>query len=429
MAKKITIQHLYTTSGTTAPIGLTEGEIAISHATGSEAIFLKNDKNNKEVKFIPKTKIDELISEATTGITSDLTTHETKSGTTGEIGHVKLVGGDLSSYTGNTISGEAAASHHTHGQYLKEENIISGTGIYVTNFGIPGIVSVNINDEYQNMISSGVTAYGWGNHADEDYAKNDDLKTLRNNISAHTNNKIVHITSDERTDWNKAKSDIDAFRAAAESGTTALDTLKEIQDFLTSDDGTVQTLLGNLSALTDTVSGNTDDITSLKDEFGNDGRVTLLEKDMLRRVETIETEANGNLSVTPGVTNNNDKKFTITHTSASTQTSEIKATNNTTGLSFGSEFEIVNKVGYDKNGHVVSGTTQTLKLPTIPTATTADYGIVKIQYGDLGIEKESINSPSGIAADVNHHHSQYAKSSDLGMTIDNGITIISCGTY
>ena len=45
-----------------------------------------------------------------------------------------------------------------------------------------------------------------------------------------------------------AQADIDAFFSAAETGDAALDTLREIQDFLESDDGTVQTLIDKVDA-------------------------------------------------------------------------------------------------------------------------------------------------------------------------------------
>lgn len=58
-----------------------------------------------------------------------------------------------------------------------------------------------------------------------------------------------------------AQADIDAFMAAADTGDAALDTLKEIQDFLNSDDGTVQTLIdkvaANEEAIADVVDGTT----------------------------------------------------------------------------------------------------------------------------------------------------------------------------
>ena len=60
---------------------------------------------------------------------------------------------------------------------------------------------------------------------------------------------------------NAAQADIDAFMAAADTGDAALDTLKEIQDFLNSDDGTVQTLIdkvaANEEAIADIVDGTT----------------------------------------------------------------------------------------------------------------------------------------------------------------------------
>lgn len=442
MAKKITIQHWYTTTGTTAPTGLIDGEIAISHATGSEAIFLKNDKNNKEVKFIPKTQIDELISDATTGLSTQLSKHITVSGDTDILGHVYLVSGDVENIKEYKV-GEAASSYHTHGQYLEESLLNRDKGFQMTpalgntpkSYGVKagsGITvdsnGVSINDEYQGKIASGATAYGWGNHASMGYLKDKDLTTLKNSVTTHIGNTKIHVEQEQKDAWDAAKDAINAFlnNNAAISG--AVDTLREINEYLTGTGTSVETLLETLNDLTIKVTGNTSDITSLKSQFGDNGSVTLIEKEVLKKIEEIKTE--GNLSAAHGVTDNGGKKYTITHTPASTQASAITATNNPTGLSFGSEFKIVNNIGYDANGHVVSGSTQTLKLPTVPTATTADYGIVKIQHGDLGIVKELINSPSGTAADVNHFHSQYVKFTDLysGNTSNDSI-IISCGTY
>lgn len=81
---------------------------------------------------------------------------------------------------------------------------------------------------------------------------------------------VLGTTSDEATANTvygakaaaaKAQSDIDAFFAAADKGDAALDTLKEIQDFLNSDSGTVQTLIDsvaeNKDAIEDIVDGTT----------------------------------------------------------------------------------------------------------------------------------------------------------------------------
>ena len=424
MAKKITIQHLYTTTGTTAPTGLIEGEIAISHATGSEAIFLKNDKNDNEVKFIPKTQIESLISAATSGLatdvnisalTTDLTSHKNlkgseNKGSTLTFGHVTLVSGDISGITGHN-DGLAASGYHTHGQYLT--GVTGDSGQSIVSIIKDGVATIGLTTGITNQISSGATAYGWGNHANAGYAKNNDL-------TAHTNSGDIHVTKEQKNAWDTASSAITAFldNNAAISG--AVDTLREINEYLTGTGTSVETLLETLDDLTNTVSGNTDDITSLK------GSVTGLQTDVQSKVETIDVV--GNLSAVVTSTINEPKKYTITHTAASDQTSAITATNTATGFSFGSNFSFVNRIGYDKNGHVVSGSTQTLTLPDLPTADADTAGIVKIQYGALGIEEELLPQSTGVAADISHYHTQYVKFTDLGSNTDGTITI-SCGTY
>lgn len=58
-----------------------------------------------------------------------------------------------------------------------------------------------------------------------------------------------------------AQADIDAFMAAADTGDAALDTLREIQDFLNSDDGAVQGIISdvaeNKAAIEDVIDGTT----------------------------------------------------------------------------------------------------------------------------------------------------------------------------
>ena len=437
MAKKITIQHLYTTTGTTAPNDLINGEIAISHKSGSEAIFIKPRQESgqalEEIKFIPEVRIRKMFEEAGIGSNNNVADHIATSGDTRQIGHVSLVSGDVENIA-EYKTGEAAAAYHTHGQYLEKRllstdkgfektpglnggpssyGIKAGTGIAVDSNG------VSIISDYQTNITNGATAYSWGDHKTEGYAKNTDLTTLRNSVTAHTGNTDIHVTTKDKNAWNKAKSDIDAFMVAAESGTTALDTLKEIQDFLTSDSGTVQTLLDNLSALTDTVSGNTDSISVLNAD------VNTLKSESGEHIKTLIGDDHIKAEKLPGVS----QQWGLAHKSASTQASAITATNTTTGLSFGSEFKIVNNIGYDKNGHVVSGSTQTLTLPDLPTADADTAGIVKIQYGALGIEEELLPQSTGIAADVSHYHTQYVKYNDLTNYNGSEPLVISCGSY
>ena len=205
---------------------------------------------------------------------------------------------------------------------------------------------------------------------------------------------------------------------------------------------TVQTLLDNLSDLTDTVTVNTDNIANLSGDVTNlSGDITNLTSRVNNKVQ--EIEASDNLTATTKDIGSN-KKYTIKHTTAGTQTSEIKATNTSTGLSFGSGFTIVNQIGYDVNGHVVSGSTQTLNLPSLPYGeTNGTYGIVTLLGGDLDAIPDDIyavgQAAKSTAAHFQHIHSgyatraelvsNYATKADLGMTIENGITTISCGTY
>jgi len=535
MAKKITIQHWYTTNtGTTAvpPAGeLTLGEIAISAGKGSEGIYFKNN-DNEVVEVLTSGQTYELIEKATSGITTDnafqmhrekkaseynddtkndvnkyghvllhngdlngvtselgvaagiehthgqyltniipgsgqpivsiiedgvatigLTTgitnqinsgvsgytrienHEPKSGTTEEIGHVKLVGGDLSGKTGDVINGEAAASHHIHSQYIAKDDISNGLEIWKKNNDAKELLrvkaapngginvddnGVSINGDYQDKIASGVTAYGWGNHANAGYAKNDDL-------TAHGNNSGIHVTTDDKEKWNQATEDINAFFNENATISGAVDTLKEIQDFLTSDDGTVQTLLDNLSALTDTVSGNTDDINALSGIVStNTDDINSLKTN---KVGFISVESDNNLSANIDSSVVNDKAYKIKHTTASTQSSAITATNASTGLNFGDTFEFVNKIGYDKNGHVVSGDTQTLTLPTLPVANETVSGVVKLVWGNIALPSNLQGTLiSGHAAASYHWHDDYVKFTDLSANTGNIITI-SCGTY
>ena len=55
------------------------------------------------------------------------------------------------------------------------------------------------------------------------------------NLNNHINDKVKHITAEERTLWTDAASYINAFLADSAAGDAAIDTLKEIQQFLNDD--------------------------------------------------------------------------------------------------------------------------------------------------------------------------------------------------
>lgn len=67
-------------------------------------------------------------------------------------------------------------------------------------------------------------------------------------LTAHTGNTTMHITADERTNWNNAKSAIDAFLKDADMTTDAVDTLKELQKYMTDDASAANALVNRVGA-------------------------------------------------------------------------------------------------------------------------------------------------------------------------------------
>lgn len=418
MAKKITIQHLYTTGTTAAPAAsaITLGEIAISAGKGSEGIYFKNN-NDEVVNVLTSAQTRTMILETAGSVEGfndhieHLANNRPKNEGNNPYGHVKLVDGDLSGKYQNYYDagdGVAASAYHFHKQYYSFLDSGKGLTTIIDNVNHPNEIGFGIDDVTYNQITGA---------------------TPSSTFNAHTGNTEIHVTKTQKEAWDTAANRINTFLDVETGATEALDSLHEIQEYLTGSGNSVNTLLDSLNNLTDTVSRNTDDITNLKQNFEDNGTVSVLQSDVQRKVETIDVS--GNLSATTGTTSTGSgvKKYTITHTPASTQSSAITATNTTTDLSFGSAFTIVDKIGYDANGHVVSGSTQTLTLPNLPAADEDTAGIVKIKSGELGIEYELLPNPTGIAADVCHYHSQYVKYFDLSNYKGSEPLVISCGTY
>ena len=474
MAKKITIQHLYNTGNTMPDVSKLEfGEIAICVNAGNERIYTKNSDNTLAA-FPSLDTVEALIDDATKGVITNANFSELQSqvethinntlasdaaATTRTYGHVVLVNSDLKD--GENTNGAAAGLGHTHSQYQPKGDyltgVTAGSGLAIVGIIENGDVELQLDSETNNKINSGVTAYDWGNHAEKGYAKNDDLTALRNSVTAHTTNGDIHITAEERSDWNTAANRINTFLDVETGATEALDSLHEIQEYLTGDGNSVKTLLESLNNLTDTVDNNTTAITQNSNNISilttsastNASNITVLDQTVTAinnkigsgftsdntitsEINTLKNQQSNYVTSISAYSKNlkiikeQGNKYTISHTSAGTQTSEITATNDTTDLSFGSEFNIVNKIGYDANGHVVTGSTQTLKLPTISAATISNAGIVSLKGGDLSTVATVVD---GQAAASCHSHSQYVKFTDLEEYGGNTPLVISCGTY
>ena len=68
-------------------------------------------------------------------------------------------------------------------------------------------------------------------------------------LDAHKEDAVMHVTAQERLDWNAAKSAIDTFLADADMTESAVDTLKELQTYMTTDGEAAAELVNRVSTL------------------------------------------------------------------------------------------------------------------------------------------------------------------------------------
>lgn len=72
---------------------------------------------------------------------------------------------------------------------------------------------------------------------------------VANNLSTHADNKIAHITADERSAWNDAKTAIDAFLKDSDMTQNAVDTLAELQAYMVADGAAAAELVNRVAVL------------------------------------------------------------------------------------------------------------------------------------------------------------------------------------
>ena len=68
-------------------------------------------------------------------------------------------------------------------------------------------------------------------------------------LDTHKEDTVMHVTAQERTDWNAAKSAIDTFLADADMTENAVDTLRELQSYMTTDGEAAAELINKISVL------------------------------------------------------------------------------------------------------------------------------------------------------------------------------------
>ena len=497
---------------------LFSGEIGLLTTDGSEKVFFENsigelvtissDEKN-ETKFSPITHTHNNLT-FSSGSTSSFNKVEYTPGstTTTKTINIPTKFSHLTNDTG-TITGVTAGSGLTGGGTVDSDekgvtlNVGAGTGIAVA------ADAVSISDEYQNKINSGVTAYNWGNHANAGYASKSTLDThisgftshvntkatttpaggvatfghvalisgdvknttytegvaaaashthsqyaLGSNLNDHTGDTIIHITDTERTNWNNTKTRLDTFLSGATLSGDVIDTLTEIQGYITGDKADaaklvsdVATISGNLSthvatsATTSTLGHVIIDNSDLKNKTNVNGKVAGLahthSQYLTGYTETYEgtitgitvtgidgLTGTGTISASSGKTGGT---INVSHSSPITNsgTTTVDFTNkNGTNITFGGSFTKLSSLKYDKNGHIISAGATTITLPTLPEADNDNKGIVKLRNDELTLIDSLVGKSDGVAAGAGHTHAQYL----TAVTLDNHYTPLSSET-
>lgn len=123
------------------------------------------------------------------------------------------------------------------------------------------VLGKELTDGSSVTVEEAKTALGLGSAAYEDASAFDAAGAAAAVLGTAADEATANTVYGAKAAAAKAQSDIDAFFAAADKGPEAIDTLKEIQDFLTSDEGGVKALLDsvaeNKAAIEDVVDGTT----------------------------------------------------------------------------------------------------------------------------------------------------------------------------
>ena len=84
------------------------------------------------------------------------------------------------------------------------------------------------------------------------------------NLNTHATDTDIHITAQERTDWNAAKSAIDAFLDENAVSDDVVNTLKEIQEYITKDGSVAKDMLDAIDAAQDAADQAQADVDALE---------------------------------------------------------------------------------------------------------------------------------------------------------------------
>lgn len=133
-----------------------------------------------------------------------------------------------------------------------------------------------------------------------DIAKASELATVKatanaaatkEELTAHTGNSDIHVTSELKSKWDNTSAQLATFLADASISGPAIDTLKEIQDYITSDGSAAADMLAaieDVSTLAASAKQKADQAQSEVDAV--EGRVGVIEGDYLKSADKTELQ-------------------------------------------------------------------------------------------------------------------------------------------
>ena len=184
------------------------------------------------------------------------------------------------------------------------------------------------------------------------------IGNVNSTISTHTGDTTVHITSDERTKWNAAEANQNAFSNVVVGSTTVAADSKT---------DTLTLVAGNNVTITPDATNDKITIASTNTTYSAGSGLTFS-----------GTQINHSNSVNAGTAKGDDSKT----------------------LSFGDTFKIPS-VTYDEQGHITTSSTTTMTMPAAPTSVTGNSGSATKLETSRTIDGMNFNGTANI-----HHFSE-----------------------
>ena len=253
--------HLHTPEVKAPAVGSLElGEIAVQHNANEAALYI--EKSNGEIaKFIDATAIDakigveklraegaeEAISDRIDTLEGSNHTHDNKDvldGITAE----KVAAWDAAE--GNAKA-DAEAKYQVKGDY----EAAGAAAQALADAKADAEDKYQVKGSYEEAGAAAQALQDAKDYADGkfqvagSYEEAGAAAAVEGKLDAHKEDAVMHVTAQERLDWNAAKSAIDTFLADADMTESAVDTLKELQSYMTTDGEAATELVNRVSAL------------------------------------------------------------------------------------------------------------------------------------------------------------------------------------